>query len=58
MADGQHGGQLRLVDGQVGGHGSGQPLVLGPELLSLQGLGGRDGLHGGHGLGGHEAGGG
>ena len=40
---------LWLVDGQVGTHGPGQPLVLGPELLALQSLGGRDGLHGRHG---------
>ena len=50
MGDGQHAGQLELVDGQVGGDGSLQGLVLGPELLPCQVLPLGDGLHGGHGL--------
>jgi len=36
VGDGEHAGQLELVDGQVGGDRSVQGLVLGPELLSCQ----------------------
>ena len=48
MRYGEHAGELELVDGEVGAHGSLQSLVLGPELLALESLGGRDRLHGGH----------
>ena len=33
MCDGEHAGELRLVDGEVRGQRPGQLLVLGPELL-------------------------
>ena len=49
VSDGEHGGQLGLVDAEVRAQWARQPLVLGPELLALQRLRGRDGLHGRHG---------
>ena len=36
VGDGQHAGQLELVDGQVGGDRSLQGLVLRPELLPCE----------------------
>lgn len=34
VSDGEHGGDLRLVDGEVGRHRATQPLVLGPVVFS------------------------
>ena len=43
MGDGEHGGELELVDGEVRGHRPLQRRVLRPELTAGQGGGGGGG---------------
>jgi hypothetical protein len=58
VGDGQHGRELRLVDEQVGRHGTGEAVVLDEKVLRLVGdlvLRGGHGLNRGHGSRAHNA---